>query len=248
MTNVRLIVLVVLGVCGSGVAGLSGAVIRHSGSTEAKSVEVRTEVRYLMHTPAGYDADATREWPLVLFLHGAGERGDDLERVKANGPPMMAARGDDLPYLLVSPQCPVDEIWNPWALHGLLDAIEREYRVDRSRVYVTGLSMGGYGTWAVAAAAPDRFAAVAPICGGAAMPFWTVMALKDTPVWAFHGSDDRVVALSESVDAVEMVRLAGGDARLTVYEGVGHDSWSATYADEGFWEWMLGQRREVSAD
>lgn len=230
--------------------GLGGAVEQPAAADglEAGEVEVRTSLRYLIHVPEAYGDDDAAEWPLVLFLHGAGERGDDLDRVKAHGPPRFAAEGRTLPYIAVAPQCPAGETWNTntAALLALLDKVEREYRVDRSRVYVTGLSMGGYGTWSVAAAAPERFAAIAPICGGAADPFWRVMALKDTPVWAFHGSDDRVVALSESVDAVERVRFAGGTAKLTVYEGVGHDSWTETYDNGEFWAWLLSQRREAS--
>jgi len=210
----------------------------------AGEAQIITSLRYLVHTPDVYDEDQSTEWPLVLFLHGAGERGNNLERLKVHGPPKFAAQGEDLPYIMVAPQCPADQVWNPWALLGLLDQIEREYRVDTSRVYVTGLSMGGYGTWAVGAAAPDRFAAIAPICGGAAMPFWTVSALKDTPIWAFHGTEDRVVWPSETLDAVELVRIAGGNPKVTMYEGVGHDSWTQTYDDEAFWEWLLAQRRD----
>lgn len=218
------------------------------GGLRAGSVEVTTSLRYLVHVPSGYAASGDERWPLVLFLHGAGERGDDLERVKAWGPPKMAAAGEDLPYIMVAPQCPAGETWNTNTalLLGLLDQIESEYRVDLSRVYVTGLSMGGYGTWSLAAAAPERFAAIAPVCGGAADPFWRTAGLKDTPIWAFHGSEDTVVPVSASVNAVEAVRRAGGAAKLTVYEGVGHGSWIPAYEDEEFWEWFLSQTREVS--
>ncbi|HMO65954.1 MAG TPA: PHB depolymerase family esterase, partial [Verrucomicrobiota bacterium] len=123
-------------------------------------------LNYLLHLPAGYVAGATRHWPLMLFLHGAGERGTNLARVKVHGPPKIAETNAAFPFILVSPQCPPGDRWDPHALLALLDSVMAKHAVDPERVYVTGLSMGGYGTWALAAAAPERFAAVAPICGG----------------------------------------------------------------------------------
>ena len=210
----------------------------------AERVTIEVSLEYLLWLPDGYDEDASAEWPLVLFLHGAGERGDDLDRVRAWGPPKFATEGESLPYILVAPQCPADSWWNSGDLLRLLDRIQQDERVDADRVYVTGLSMGGYGTWDLAAAAPDRFAAIAPVCGGAGTPLFMLERLTDLPIWAFHGSDDDIVPLSESVQAVERVRAGGGEARLTVYEGVGHDSWRRAYADEAFWAWLLSQKRE----
>src|SRR6185312_8308672 len=121
-------------------------------------------LKYLIYQPADYDKQD--KWPLLLFLHGAGERGDDLELVKKHGPPKLAAEGKDFPFIVVSPQCPKDRWWEPIELVALLDDIGSKYKVDADRIYVTGLSMGGFGTWRLAFYAPDRFAAIAPICGG----------------------------------------------------------------------------------
>ena len=212
----------------------------------AHSYTYTDTLHYLMWLPDGYD-DAKAEpeggWPLVLFLHGAGERGDDLERVKAWGPPRMAAAGESLPYILVAPQCPQGRWWQTPPLLALLDDITERYKVDPDRVYVTGLSMGGFGTWNLAAADPGRFAAIAPVCGGSSAPMLRLDGLKDLPIWAFHGGDDPVVPPSETLRAVEAVRRLGGQARLTIYEGVGHDSWRNAYAEDELWTWMLAQRR-----
>ena len=122
--------------------------------------------RYLLSLPEGYGEDAARRCPLLLFLHGIGERGEDLERIKRHGLPRVIERGDRLPFIVASPQCPPGEWWDVGTLVALLDEVEERYAVDPDRIYVTGLSMGGYGTWRLALAQPERFAAIAPICGG----------------------------------------------------------------------------------
>ena len=118
---------------------------------------------YLISTPKGYDQEKSKRYPLLLFLHGSGERGSNLEKVKVHGPPKLVAEGKDLPFIIVAPQCPDRRSWDSDELIGLLNDIEKKYRVDRSREYLTGISMGGYGTWALALAQPNRFAAIAPI-------------------------------------------------------------------------------------
>jgi predicted peptidase len=210
--------------------------------TLEKEVAVELKLKYLLTLPRGYDADPGKAWPLLLFLHGAGESGDDLAKVKVHGPPKLVAAGRDLPFVVVSPQCPRLG-WNVEALKGLLDEVESAYRVDRSRVYLTGLSMGGFGTWALAAAYPERFAAIAPICGGGER-FWAGR-LVDTPTWVFHGADDSVVPPRRSEDMVEAMRAAGAkELEFTVYDGVGHDSWTRTYDDPKLFEWFLAHRRK----
>ncbi|MAY75456.1 MAG: phospholipase [Phycisphaerae bacterium] len=205
-------------------------------------VTVRSSLRYIVNLPDGYEGNG-ESWPLILFLHGAGERGDDLEKVKVWGPPKMIAEGKSIPAIVVSPQCPSDQWWDSNALLALLDKVEQDYRVDKDRVYVTGLSMGGFGTWALGVAAPDRFAALVPVCGGSSGPARLLRRLKDMPIWAFHGADDNVVPMSGTVDAVEAVRDAGGKPRVTIYENEGHGSWRPAYADEEMWAWMFEQRR-----
>ena len=186
------------------------------------------ELHYLLFLPAAYAVHPQR-WPLMLFLHGAGERGDDLQLVKRHGVAKIVEEQPAFPLLVVSPQCPPTEAWAPEPLLALLDDIEQHYDVDPERLYVTGLSMGGFGTWAVAIAAPDRFAAIAPICGGGDPS--RVGVLRHLPVWAFHGARDPIVPLQRTVEMVEALRQCGGNVRFTVYPEAGHDAWTATYAN-----------------
>ena len=154
---------------------------------------------------------------------------------------------EDFPFVVVSPQCPIGTLRHLQltTLRGLLDEVMERHAVDSDRVYLTGLSMGGYGVWHLAAKHPERFAAVVPICGGglASQGFPDkVCALKDVPVWAFHGADDEVVPLSESRRLCERLRECGGKVELTVYQGVGHDSWTRTYENPRVFEWLLEHR------
>lgn len=207
------------------------------------AITKRVACRYLLYLPKGYERGRKR-WPLLLFLHGAGERGKDLELVKKHGPPKLIAEGQHFPFIVVSPQCPANQWWSNDVLAALLDNIVANYRVDESRVYVTGLSMGGYGTWALACEHPERFAAIAPICGGGNRLL--AHRLKDVPVWAFHGAKDDVVPLAESERMVNAVKAAGGKAKLTVYPEAGHDSWTATYANPALYKWLLRHRKRAA--
>ncbi len=199
-------------------------------------------ISYLVYLPEGYD-DRNQDWPLLIFLHGAGERGDDLNQVKKWGPPKRIEKGDPLPMIVVAPQCPKEQWWNPGILDQLLDKIESDYRVDDKRIYLTGLSMGGFGTWAWGTARPQKFAALAPICGGG--PVDQAAKLKDVPVWAFHGDADKTVTLEKTTNMVDAIQEAGGEkVKLTVYEGVGHNSWSRAYNDPQLWIWLGMQKRD----
>lgn len=205
------------------------------------TVTKKVGYRYLLYLPKAYGADPARRWPLLLFLHGSGERGADLAKVKAHGPPKFLDGRDDSPFVVVSPQCPDGERWQADALAALLDDVTRRLRIDPDRVSVTGMSMGGRGTWDLAMTYPGRFAAIAPVCGGA-LPD-RACRLKNVPVKAFHGAKDDVVPLAESETVVAAVRACGGTAELVVHPEANHDSWSATYADATLWEWLLAQRR-----
>lgn len=204
---------------------------------------------YLVYLPDGYDGgDAA--YPLVLFLHGSGERGDDVEKVKAWGPPKHLEKGEgiwaDFPAIVIAPQCPAGRRWDADELLALLDEVESMYRVDADRVSVTGLSMGGYGTWAVAERAADRLAAIVPICGG--YPYASAAApeaIGRLPVWAFHGDADRVVPVNETLEVCAFLKRAGGDVRWTIFEGVGHVSWPKAYEDPELWEWLFAQKRSA---
>lgn len=205
-------------------------------------------LRYLLHLPDDYDDDPNRLWPLVLFLHGAGERGSDLELAAVHGPPKLADTGEEYPFILVTPQCGSASHWvaELSTLAVMLDEVISAHRVDQERVSVTGLSMGGYGTWSLAVRYPDRFAAIAPICGGLWMQ--SAAPLRDIPVWAFHGDADDVVPIAETERIVDELQALDADVRFTRYAGVGHDSWTVSYANPELYEWMLSPRHGVERD
>lgn len=203
---------------------------------------VTVNIDYLLYLPKDYDEQES--WPLVMFLHGAGERGDNLELVKVHGPPKLISEGREFPFIVVSPQCPKNSRWYPFELTALLDELTAKLKVDEDRIYVTGLSMGGFGTWSLAAHTPDRFAAIVPICGGGER--FIARYIKDIPVWVFHGAKDRAVPLERSEQMVEAVKAAGGNVKFTVYPEAGHDSWSETYANPELYEWLLEQKRSGS--
>jgi predicted peptidase len=241
-----LVLLVALAV----LSGPSGAGDKKTESTQQaktfqKDIVRHVKLNYWLFLPEGYYDKSDKRFPLILFLHGAGESGDKLEKVKVHGPPKIVEKKKDFPFIVVSPQSPKFG-WDIEALNALLDDVLAKYRVDSDRVYLTGLSMGGYGSWALAAAHPERFAAVVPICGGGS-PVFMGRRLKDMPVWAFHGAKDNVVPLKESEQMVNAIKKAGGNAKLTVYPDAGHDSWTATYNNPELYRWLLEQRRKGPA-
>jgi predicted peptidase len=201
--------------------------------------EVKVTVKYLLYLPKDYDQKES--WPLLLFLHGKGERGDDLDIVKKHGPPKLIEAGKEFPFIVVAPQCPDIVWWQPVELKALLDEIVEKYKVDQDRIYVTGLSMGGFGTWTLAAYQPHRFAAIVPICGGGEPE--TARLFAQTPAWVFHGAIDPVVPLKSSGEMVEAMKKAGGTVKFTIYPDAGHDCWTEAYNDPKLYEWLLEQRR-----
>ncbi len=228
-------------------ASASGQVARQFHFRKTLDVEVN----YLLFLPKGYDAKAEKRWPLMLFLHGAGERGTDVWKVTTHGPPKYVGTHPDFPFILVSPQCPERQIWSREVLLGLLDEITRKYAVDPGRVYLTGLSMGGYGTWDLGLTHPERFAAIVPICGGGQIISVLLssrdnaQALKTLGVWAFHGGKDPVVPLEESQRMVDALKKVGAqDVKLTVYPEAGHDSWTETYNNPELYDWLLKHERK----
>jgi len=210
----------------------------------------RGELRYLLYLPREYDSQGGKRWPLILFLHGAGERGTNLQRVAIHGPPSLVKQGRSFPFIIVAPQCPEDERWQNDSLLKLLEHVMAELKVDAGRVYLTGLSMGGYGTWKLALAHPEKFAAIAPICGGGeyidALPAsrTKAAALRSLPVWAFHGAKDSVVPPEESQRMVNALKKIGvKEVNLTVYPEADHNSWAETYNNPEFYEWLLKHER-----
>ncbi len=200
--------------------------------------------QYSLFLPADYAKNKRKRWPLILFLHGAGQRGDNLDLLKEHGIPKILDRNPDFPFIVVSPQCPADGWWSTDVPSALLDEIVRKYRVDEDRVYVTGLSMGGFGTWLLALEYPHRFAAIAPICGGG-NPL-IAHRIKHLPVWAFHGAKDKVVPLAKTKEMVEALRKCGGNVKLTIYPDAEHDAWTRTYENPILYQWFLKHRRARS--
>jgi predicted peptidase len=211
--------------------------------TFEKTITKDLNCNYLLFLPESY-GEEKKSWPLMLFLHGAGERGNDLKLVKKHGPPKIVEKQKDFPFIVVSPQCPKDQWWDEDldVLINLLDEIITKYDVDEQRVYLTGLSMGGFGTWALGSRYADRFAAIAPICGGGNLSM--VLKLTDMPIWAFHGAKDNVVPMEQSEQMVNMINKRGGNAKLTIYPEAGHDSWTKTYDNPEFYDWLLSHQRD----
>ncbi len=196
------------------------------------------KVPYLLYLPKDYVAGGESK-PLMLFLHGRGESDGPLSVVAKWGPPLMITRGEPLPYILVSPQCPKDDNWSSPTqqsrLLQLLDAVSAKYSANKDRIYLTGLSMGGSGSWRLAADHGSRFAAVVPICGRGNVN--DVAALSQVPIWAFVGDQDGVY--EANVQTADAIRKAGGQKiRLTTLEHIGHNSWSATYATPDLYAWF----------
>ncbi|MBK1877658.1 serine hydrolase [Pelagicoccus mobilis] len=191
----------------------------------------------LVYLPEGY-SESDQSWPVLLFLHGGGESGRNLESVKRHGPPALREAGEDLPFLLVAPQNPDSRgFWKEDDLVQLLDFVEDRYRVDTDKVYLTGMSRGAYGAWRLAAENSERFAAMAVVCGAAPAPYagW----LGDLPIWVFHGEADPVIPVDESLRMVKAIEAEGGNVRLTTYPGVDHDAWTQTYLNKELYAWLL---------
>ena len=228
------------------------------GSTSAHAITVTDDdgqpwqMPYVLSVPLNYSPHNAPA-PLILFLHGLGEcglGGDQLDRVKTHGPWQNKVRMDDFPFIVLAPQCrppkPEDPEtsyrakWQVQPLVQLLDDVERQLNVDTRRVYLMGLSMGGYGTWRLAAAHPGRFAAAVPICGGGDPQ--TAQSLASLPIWAFHGQQDSVVPVSQTHQMIEAVRQAQGNPRMTIYPDADHDSWTQTFANPEVYKWLLSHR------
>jgi predicted peptidase len=209
-----------------------------------KKETIEVNLNYLLYLPENYNS-SNQKFPLVIFLHGSGERGNDLEKVKMHGPPKLVEKGQKFPFILLSPQCPEGKRWTHFLLELslLINEIQSNYSVDENRIYLTGLSMGGQGTWALAMYNPDKFAAIAPICGWS--DDFEVCKLKNLPVWVFHGAKDFVVPIENSEKIVQALKNCGSDKiKFTIYPEATHDSWTETYNNPEFYEWILSNRKE----
>jgi predicted peptidase len=202
--------------------------------------EKKTTPRFLLALPDDYEKNATQKWPLVLFLHGSGERGDDLEIVKKHGPPKLVSEGKSFPFVVVSPQCEKDSRWNPHELAKLVDHLANTYRIDRQRLYVTGLSMGGGGTWSLVSEYPKLFAAAIPICGRGDLA--NVPKFAKLPIWIFIGAKDKAETVQNCEQMAAEIKKAGGEGKLKVYPDLGHDCWTVTYENPEVYAWLLSHR------
>ncbi|MBT8280550.1 MAG: prolyl oligopeptidase family serine peptidase [Muriicola sp.] len=203
---------------------------------------VKENLQYYLYFPETYENSETELFPLLLFLHGGGESGDSLAVLKKNGPPKMLVEGKQFPFMVLAPQNPhKKQWWNVRAVMQLLDTIVTHHRVDPKRIYLSGLSRGGSAAWELAVQYPDRFAALAVVCGMAPVPYASWIN-KDLPIWVFHGTEDRSIPFSESESMVAALKQMGYDVTFTIYEGVGHNSWEQAYQTEALYDWMMKQQ------
>lgn len=219
------------------------------GTQQAQAFQTRLPPtmnnHYLLYLPEGYHEQPDDPWPFILFLHGAGERGNQIQRVSEQGLPKLLRNERNFPFVVVSPQCSTSGRWDTDSLNAILDEMVATYNIDQNRIYVTGISMGGFGTWALAIAYPQRFAAIAPICGGGNAN--AVCAIKHLPVWTFHGAKDTVVPISRTEAMVQALKKCGGLVRFTIYPQAGHDSWTQTYQNPHLYHWFLEQRKGAAS-
>jgi predicted peptidase len=239
---------------------------RATGSFVERSIDVAgTTYRYQVFVPAS--AAGGRTPPVILFLHGSGERGNDgAKQTQVGIGPYIRMHQDDFPAIVVFPQAPEDTEWagNADMVFAQLDAATREFHGDPDRTYLTGLSMGGYGTWEMAMRAPGRFAALVPVCGGLVHPRRPSMGvsgldgasdpyaavadrLKGTPIWQFHGAKDDVVSPDYSRQMDAALKTAGArEARMTIFPDANHNSWDPAYSQTPeLWPWLFAQRKHA---
>lgn len=197
---------------------------------------------YVKYLPK--DFDKTKKYPLVVFLHGAGERGEDLELVCKHGfMRHVRESGKEYPFIFVAPQCPLKKYWGCYteSLLAFLDDVCKELPVDLDRVYLTGLSMGGTGTWMLAMADPERFAAIAPVCGSGI--YWNTGYVSNIPIMMYHGDCDETVPIQNSIEMLKSVNKRGGNAQIKICYGVKHNAWDTAYAGDELVNWLLSHKR-----
>jgi predicted peptidase len=220
---------------------------KHSFSTRIGKKKL--SLQYLLYLPKDYDQTSDHKWPLIVFLHGQGERGSDLDLLKKHGIPKIVEEREYFPFVVVSPQCPQRSSWlrKMDALRALIHNIIHSYQIDIARIYLTGISMGGFGAWHFAEAYPSLFAAIVPICGGTepqdGFPE-RIHVLKDIPIWVFHGAKDRAVPVQMSQVLVDVLKAHHGNVQFTIYPDAGHDAWTRTYNNPKLYDWLLTQKND----
>lgn len=206
-----------------------------------KEIKTTITVNYILQLPE----NPKEKMPLMVFLHGSGERGTDVTLVKKNGPfnyqNLIKER-----VAILAPQCPENTWWNTDEIYQLIQSICAKYPIDTNRIYLTGLSMGGWGTWKLATEYPELFAAVAPVCGVTDTEIYrNVAVLKDMPVHIFHGAMDDIVGPNMSIEIYQKLKKINLNCNLTIFPNDNHNSWDSTYGDPKFYEWMFAQKKNT---
>lgn len=238
--------MALLGAILMGASSLTAADLKPGQSAASFEGQVTKTVKidYLVYLPEAATKKTDAKFPAILFLHGAGERGTNLWMVAKHGPPKIVQNKPDFEFIVISPQCPPNRWWETETLLSLIEEAKAKYPIDPDRLYLTGLSMGGFGSWTLAMARPDLFAAMAPVCGGGNPA--DVAKLKDMPIWVFHGAKDPVVPLKSSEDMVKALKAVGNEAKFTIYPNAEHDSWTETYDNPELFKWFLSHTRKKS--
>ncbi len=225
---------------------LSFAVIFTAKATGDKSPLIAEKSKtypYLAYLPDGYNKSNAKAWPLIIYLHGSSCKGNNLERLKKYGPPFYLERGMEVDAIVISPQCPSNKNWTAGAwFESFYKELKDKYNIDPSRVYLTGMSLGGFGTWDIASRYPEYFAAIMPLCGGGQTRM--VETLKDIPTWVFHGEVDKLVSLKRSEQMVGALQGIGSRPKLTVLKGQGHGI-QKVYSDQNIYKWLLSQHKQA---
>lgn len=195
-------------------------------------------LNHYLYLPDNYNSKD--KWPLILFLHGSGERGDSLALIKKWGIPKLVDTMQ-IPFVVVSPQCPADEVWNVKKLKKLLDHVINKHKIDTQQIYATGLSLGGIASYELAIKYPNLFAAIAPLSARGNIP--KASKIAHIPVWAFHGAKDEVIPLKNGQDMVDAINNKGGNAKMTVFKEAGHVCWDTVYSDNKFYDWLLSNKK-----
>ena len=241
---VKSLLLIAASLALSGCVSISQALYAKPGDTPLSvTMKDGSVFRYMQYVPASASADPHRKMPLLIVLHGSGEAGGDTYQVLTNGPWHYAATHADFPFIVLAPQEDRDGEWNPDKLDEWLKQVERDLPIDHRRIYLTGLSRGGQGTWDFAMRYPHYFAAIAPVSGYSDVN--TPCRLKGIPVWAFHGADDPVVPIQPEQAMVDAARLCGVDVKYTVFPMQGHEVWGPVYDDPVLYAWFLNHKKPL---
>jgi len=205
------------------------------------SLKPAIKCNYLLYLPEGYN-NSDQNFPLLVYLHGKSHRGNDLNKLKGYGLPRLIDKGNNYAFIIASPQCPDTTYWARvnW-FDSLYSDLTSKYRIDPNRIYLTGISMGGYGSWQAALDFPDRFAAIVPLCGGCS-DSTDLCSIKDLPVWTFHGTKDNIVPIHETEYIVERLKKCGSNVRFTRIENAGHDI-TSEFENKEIYDWLIQQKK-----